>query len=160
MSLEELEKRVRVLEDLEAIKKLKARYGQVCDNGYDADELAAMFTEDALFLLTEKGETQKDKGRDAIRQRFKVMPQRIAFADHHFVSPIIELKGDKAEASWLMWTPATLADGKCVFGAGVERDKYEKVNGKWLISETHLEIFFRAPYGDGWGEIKLAPPPD
>ena len=158
MSLEELERRIQALEDLEAIKKLKARYAQICDNDYDPDDLAKLFTEDAEFVLTEKGVTERDKGKDAIRKRFAVMPTRIAFAVHHFVQPYIEIKGNKAQGLWYMWTPATLADGQCVWGSGIEKDKYEKVNGEWLIAETHLTIFFRAPYGKGWGETRLGPP--
>ena len=49
MSAEDLaaiEARLRRLEDIEAIKRLKARYCAACDDGYDPDRLAALFTED------------------------------------------------------------------------------------------------------------------
>ena len=49
MNLEDLARRVQVLEDIEAIKKLKARYCAYCDNNYDADGLASLFTEDAIW---------------------------------------------------------------------------------------------------------------
>jgi hypothetical protein len=45
MSLEDLERRIRVLEDIEAVKKLKARYCALCDEHFDADGLAVLFTE-------------------------------------------------------------------------------------------------------------------
>ena len=41
----DLEARVRRLEDIEAIKQLKARYCALCDAGYDADGIAPLFTE-------------------------------------------------------------------------------------------------------------------
>ena len=45
MNVEDLARRLQVLEDIEAIKKLKARYCAYCDNQYDADGIAALFTE-------------------------------------------------------------------------------------------------------------------
>jgi ketosteroid isomerase-like protein len=159
-SMDELERRVQRLEDIEAIRDLKASYGQVCDQGYDPDKLAAMFTEDAEFNLTEKGTTQTSKGRAAIRERFLLMPKRIEFAAHYFIQQAkIAVEGNTAAASWLMWTPQTLAGGQSVFSSGIEHDVYEKVNGKWLFKKTTLDVLFRAAYGKGWGEIKLAPPP-
>jgi len=49
MSLEDLERRVQILEDIDAIKKLKARYTGYCDNGYDPEGIASLFTEDAVW---------------------------------------------------------------------------------------------------------------
>jgi hypothetical protein len=40
VTTKDLETRVRRLEDLEAIKQLKARYCRLCADGYDADRLA------------------------------------------------------------------------------------------------------------------------
>jgi hypothetical protein len=47
--LERLEQRLQVLEDAEAIRNLKARYAAFCDSQYDADGIAMLFTEDALW---------------------------------------------------------------------------------------------------------------
>ena len=44
-----LESRIQRLEDIEAIKQLKARYCGLCDDGYPADDLAELFTEDAIW---------------------------------------------------------------------------------------------------------------
>jgi hypothetical protein len=49
MDLADLERRVRALEDIEAIKQLKYRYADACDRGYDANALADLFTEDAVW---------------------------------------------------------------------------------------------------------------
>src|ERR1700732_2629561 len=48
--LERLERRLQALEDAEAIRNLKARYAALCDAQYDADGIAMLFTEDALWL--------------------------------------------------------------------------------------------------------------
>jgi hypothetical protein len=47
--LERIERRLQVLEDGEAIRNLKARYAALCDNQYDADGIASLFTEDAVW---------------------------------------------------------------------------------------------------------------
>ena len=47
--LERMERRLQALEDAEAIRNLKARYAAFCDRQYDADGIAALFTEDALW---------------------------------------------------------------------------------------------------------------
>ena len=38
--LERIERRLRALEDAEAIRNLKARYAALCDKQYDADGIA------------------------------------------------------------------------------------------------------------------------
>ena len=47
--LERIERRLQMLEDAEAIRSLKARYAALCDNQYDADGIASLFTEDAVW---------------------------------------------------------------------------------------------------------------
>jgi SnoaL-like domain len=44
-----MERRLQVLEDAEAIRNLKAHYAALCDSQYDADGIATLFTEDALW---------------------------------------------------------------------------------------------------------------
>lgn len=159
-TIQELEKRIVYLEETEAIRELKFLYGQVCDQGYDAETLTAMFTDDAEFHLTEKGKTQTSKGKEAIRERFLQMPKRIEFAAHYFVQQTkITVNENTAKASWLMWAPQILAGGDAVFSSGIESDVYEKVNGKWLIKKVTLDVLFRAPYGKGWNNVSLVASP-
>ena len=75
MNLDDLARRLQVLEDIEAIKKLKARYCAYCDQSYDADGLAALFTADALW---DGGEILgRHEGREAIRTFFRGSSQRL-----------------------------------------------------------------------------------
>lgn len=41
--LSELEERVRAVEDVEAIRNLKARYAAYCYDNYNADKIAELF---------------------------------------------------------------------------------------------------------------------
>ena len=46
MTIDQLAERLQVLEDIEAIKRLKARYCAQCDDGYNPDGIASLFVED------------------------------------------------------------------------------------------------------------------
>jgi ketosteroid isomerase-like protein len=115
MNLEALDRRIRRLEDLEAIKQLKARYAAYCDAHYDADALADLFTADAIW---DGGILGYNEGRAAIRQFFRGSSQRISFALHHIVNPIIEVDGDTAQGTWYLWQTCTYVDrNQAVWGA-------------------------------------------
>ena len=62
--LEELETRVKTVEDTNAIRNLKARYAELCDDNYTPDGIAALFVDDAVW---ESGPLGWVEGRDAIR---------------------------------------------------------------------------------------------
>ncbi len=113
MKLEELEQRLRVLEDLEEIKQLKARYAALCDNGYDCDGIAALFTPDGVW---DGGDLGRAEGRGAIRDFFVKAPKAFPFAIHHVMNPIIEVSGDTARGRWYLfsrsrWPKATRRRG-------------------------------------------------
>jgi hypothetical protein len=78
--LERLERRVQALEDAEAIRNLKARYAALCDQQYDPDGIAALFTEDALWDSPGLG---RFEGREAIRNFFRSASGIFSFAIHY-----------------------------------------------------------------------------
>ena len=161
--LEELEKRIQGLEDLEAIKKLKARYAQLADEKYSdgmpkgekdlegiANEMTQLFTEDAVWDGGRFGGILK--GRKEIYKRFK--GANFNFAIHYFVMPHITINGDRAKGRWYMWEAATLTDGTPVWIAGFEDDEYTKINGQWLMSYLKFTLVFLTPYHQGWFQKK------
>jgi hypothetical protein len=93
MDLADLERRVRALEDIEVIKQLKYRYADACDRGYDADALADLFTEDAVW---DGGLFGRYEGREAIRRFFEGVSSDIVFATHYMMNPIITVEDDQA----------------------------------------------------------------
>ncbi len=163
-TLEELEKRIQVLEDLEAIKKLKARYAQLCDAKYRdgrpkgkeelelvAKELANLFTEDAVWDGGK--EFGICKGRKEIYERFKKVS--LNFAVHYFLMPHITIEGNKAWARWYLWQVATLTDNTPVWFAGLEDDEYVKINGQWLQTLMKATVIFLTPYDQGWVKKRI-----
>ena len=49
MTTADFDARLTRLEDIEEIKQLKARYCAYCDDGYDPNGIAALFTEDGIW---------------------------------------------------------------------------------------------------------------
>jgi ketosteroid isomerase-like protein len=106
--LERMERRLQALEDAEAIRNLKARYAALCDDQYDADGIAALFTEDALWESPALG---RFEGREAIRGFFRSASGIFSFAIHYSLNGHIEVEGDTARARWYLFMPCTVAAG-------------------------------------------------
>ncbi len=150
-TVEELAKRIQILEDVEAIKKLKARYAMACDNNYNIEELAKLFTEDAVW--DGRPLFGVYQGKKAICEHFK--QAAFIFAVHYFVSPEITIEGDKAHSRWCALVAATRRDNTPVWLSGFEYDDYVKIDGQWFQSYMKTEINFYTPYHEGWVKMKI-----
>ena len=159
--VEALERRLRAVEDVQAIQRLKARYAQLTDARYHrkgvkdaaeveplAREIAALFTEDAVW---DGGPALGVcEGREAIFERFRAPTLR--FSWHYFLKPEIEVEGDAARATWDILAPCTTTDGRAHWMAGAEDDEYARVDGAWLHRRMKLRVVFMAPYDEGWAK--------
>ena len=97
---DDIEKRLRRLEDIQAIGQLFIDYGQFLDAG-DLDAYTSLFTEDGELKLGPMGQAQ---GRDAIKEVMaKALDGLVGTSFHIISSPIIKLDGDRA-TSEVMWT--------------------------------------------------------
>ncbi len=157
--LSSLESRLRVVEDIEAIRRLKARYGELADQRYGrngvkpraelepiARELATLFSEEAVW---DGGRALGlCQGREAIYQR--MLAPTLSFSWHYFVKPQIDVEGDRARASWDILAACTTQQNVACWMSGLERDEYVRVDGHWLHSRMSLEVAFMAPYEQGW----------
>jgi hypothetical protein len=132
--LEELEKRVRVTEDIQEIHQLQRRYvnALICT---EWDDCADCFAKDALIDVYLHDPV---KGNDNIRKWFKEeLALTHAGKEGDFVvHPIITLDGDKAKGKWLIYMmycyPRT---GQSLFWVqGFYDMDYVRENGKWKIS--------------------------
>ena len=139
MEGEELLKRITRLEDIEAIKQLKARYCEICDHeNYDPDAMANLFTEDGTW---DGGGVGKAEGREAIRKLFAGFPERIDRAQHIVVNPLIEVDGNQAHGVWYLISAMTQSDGtksKWPGSAGRYHEDYVKQNGEWKFRQVRV----------------------
>jgi hypothetical protein len=147
----DLKKRLQVLEDIEAIRRLKFRYASLCDYGYQADELATLFTTDAVW---EAGEPWGNfVGPAEIRDFFLTMPERVSFAIHALSNGQIDIDGSNAKAIWRTIIPASFIDrdqNKPHWMFCDYEDTYEKVSGTWLFSRVIVKVSHTFAHADGW----------
>jgi len=149
MNLEELAARITRLEDIEAIKQLKARYCEICDDDHNPDLITSVFTEDGIWEGRGIGYAQ---GHDEIRALFRRFQSAIRFSQHMTMNPIIEVRGEVAEGRWYFFGPFTMTEGnQALWQACRYHEDYRKADGRWLIS--HLRIRgprISADYAEGW----------
>ena len=144
----ELEKRIAQLEDIEAIKQLKALYCDICDDNHNPDRITKIFVEDGIW---EGGDFGKAQGLDAIRKLFQGFQKLISFSQHNIFNPRIEIDGDRAKGTWYLLGPFTFRkDNDARWIACRYEDDYVKVNGQWKYQHLRADIRMVAPYEKGW----------
>lgn len=145
--------RLEDAEDHRAIVALKTRYARLCDDGYDAEALAALFTEDAVW----DGSPMfgRAEGHDGIVAHFRSAPAAIPWALHFTLSPELELHGapgpDRtASGTWYLWQPCTrrnrAGEEREAFLTGTYRDAYVKQAGVWRFASVRVHArWFTGP---------------
>ena len=141
-AISDLERRIQVLEDKEAIKKLKAQYWHSVDNK-QWDNLAECFTEDVVF---ESPHLVKMEGRDFIVKVLKRAMKNVKTA-HQGHNPVIEITVDNtASGRWALNDRVELPDNKFFQGYGYYEEEYVKENGSWKIKTSKLTYIFQDNY--------------
>lgn len=155
MSDEDTRRLVRRLADIEAIRQLKHVYCGLCDDNYDADPLAALFTEDAVW---DGGPIGRHEGREAIRRFFLGSSKRVPFALHLVTNPIIEVDGDTATGRWYLWEPLVYAmpgGNEAWWMSARYDDRYRRTAEGWKFAHVTITMKMLAPYDQGWGGTRL-----
>ena len=151
--LDELEKRVRAVEDTDAIRNLKARYAAYCDDNYNPDKIAELFVEDATW---ESGSLGRFEGREAIREFFRGASKIFTFAIHYGLNPHVEVTGDTARARWYLFMPCTLGEGnQATWRAGIDDEEYVRVGGEWKFKSKISTGIFSTPFDQGWAKVRI-----
>ncbi len=133
-----LEQRITRLEDIEAIKQLKARYCEICDDMHNPDRIASVFAEDGIWESEAFGRATGHAEIRALFQRFKDM---FSFSQHNIMNPIIEVNGDRATAMWYIVGPWTQADtGKETWMTLRYDDDYVKIGGEWKYQHLRARL--------------------
>ena len=129
MDLDELEKRVRAIEDLEEIKKLHQNYINLMDD-LKYKEVVELFTDDASVEIRNSGVLQGKEGLTEIY--VNRLGRRTARSEGHFViEPDITVEGDTAKGTWLVYM--LFSKPAIEWVQGRNEAEYRKVDGKWKI---------------------------
>jgi len=154
MNVEELSRRIQRLEDVEAVRNLKARYCEACDDNYNPEAIASLFVEDAVW---DGGDLLGVyRGREAIRQHMAEVSGRIRFAVHYCaLNPRITVEQDVAHAHWYGLVPMELSSGAAVWFACTYDDTMVRVGGEWLFKTVIVRGLFRTPYDEGWAKKRF-----
>jgi len=156
MDINEIAKRVQRLEDIEAIKQLKAEYADACDDMYNPKRMRNLFTKDAVWDGEKEG-FGKYVGIDEVCNFFDGAKNSLLFGVHFFLQPRIKMLSDtEAEGVFYLWQTSSMANGKDIFLSGLEFDKYRKENGKWKMSHMTLKLFYAADIKQGWRVDKMS----
>ena len=144
----ELQRRLTVVEDVEAIKRLKAEYCDICDSNHDQDRIVGIFTSDGIWESKGVGRAQ---GHAELRKLFKSFEERISFSQHNVFNPRIEVTGDQAHGIWYFLGPFTFrkANQDIWLAARYEED-YVKIDGVWKFQHLRAIGRMAAPYESGW----------
>ena len=130
-ALEESEKRLKALEDLEEIKKLHREYIS-CLDYLEFDKALEMFTENATAEIRQSG---PHKGIKAVTDLYHEMARVRGKSrdDGHFVGePVISVEGNKAKGHWTVYILFSKPSVQWVQGRN--DCEYIKENGKWKFS--------------------------
>ena len=131
MSLEDLEKRIQAMEDLEAIKKLHQTYIDLMDN-MEYEKVLDLFTEDGTAEVRNFG---IKRGRQELRETYieGLAKHRAGqrTEGHLAIEPNITVEGDTARGTWLIYMLFSKPTVEWV--QGTNEAEYRKENGRWMI---------------------------
>lgn len=160
-TLDDLKRRVALLEDREAIRDLIERYAEAADRGNDPALMRQLFCDDAIWEAPGFG---RFAGRDAItRGLAEIASTRLLWTMHYMISPRIQVADDRAAArvSWRVWELATVP-GKnsprpeAVWGGGTYHVDFVRSEGIWQIGHLRLDLELISSYREGWATRRLA----
>ncbi|MEM7220414.1 MAG: nuclear transport factor 2 family protein [Pseudomonadota bacterium] len=145
----DLAARIQRLEDIEAIRVLKARYCEVCDDDHNPDDIVTLFAPDGIW----EGEgIGRACGHDELRELFTGFAAAISFSQHMVHNPIIEVHGDRATGRWYFFGTFTMREGgQALWQACRYHEDYRRIDGAWKIQ--HLRVRppqMRAKYEKPW----------
>jgi SnoaL-like domain len=144
-----LEQRIQVLEDIEAIRKLKALYCAACDDDHNPEKLGPLFAEDATWEATVMG---KAEGREAIKAYLAAVGTsgRIRNSAHHAINPVIDVQGDRATGHWrlIMLYTENLGTEQVRYQRiiGWYRESYVRTVEGWKFQTLFCQVEESAPY--------------
>ncbi|MBK8990172.1 MAG: nuclear transport factor 2 family protein [Gammaproteobacteria bacterium] len=153
-----LERRIAVLEDIEAIRQLKHRYFFMCDRKRPADVLACFAPGEVRIDYGRIG--QFSRAADMVDVFTALACQEHIVEMHHAQNDQIEiLDATRAEATWgLYYFMINTRERTVTQLGGYYLDEYRKIDGAWKISATacHVTSTELLDLGEGMAKVIFA----
>jgi hypothetical protein len=160
----DLERRVRIGEDIEAINKLTRAYGYYLDKAL-WDEVIPLFTEDCSIELSALGVYV---GREQAARLFRdILGAGPAKSDenglvegrlynHMILQGIVHLDpgGDTASGRWRCFMQIAEFGNKALWGEGPYEIRYRKDGDIWRIHRLHFYRTYHTPFDEGWAKAR------
>ncbi len=151
-ALATLERRIRLLQDIEEIENLISMYGYYLDK-QQWDLLTDLFVEDSTTEISQRGIYVGKKG---LRRAWELFgPQNIErnhLHNHIQMQPVIHVDPEGQRACVRSRALSQLGTfwGAGIWGDSVYENEFVKEKGVWKIKKDHLYTTFFAPYDTGW----------
>lgn len=152
----DLLQRLETLEGESQVRRLMARYMDLCDvprAAMNVRELAGLFTVDAVWegIGTATAQTfGQHRGRDAVAAfvgSYLPPSEHFALNLHYLTSESIQVDGSTAKGQWIMQQISTYADQHSeLFGTRLNID-FRRVDGTWLIAHFRTQRLFNTVLG-------------
>jgi uncharacterized protein (TIGR02246 family) len=124
------------MDDVEAIKRLKARYFRTMETK-DWEGMRQVFTDDVVVDTTGSG-GQIVEGADTFMRYLQSTLDGVVTV-HHGHMPEVEVTGpDTATGVWAMQDILEWPDGRRMFGYGHYHETYARLEDGWRIATTRL----------------------
>lgn len=151
---EEVYNRLIELEDIEAIRKLKAAYCDACDDDHDGDAVAALFVKNGTWQQiggTKNADDRKRIGKEEIADFMFGLREAgfIKRSSHIVTNPVISVQGDQASGLWKFLMLYTHQNGTYFRIIGRYEDNYVKRNKEWFFKSLTAHVEENGPYQNG-----------
>lgn len=135
-----LEQRIRRLEDIEAIRKLKSYYSLYANVGEgtgDPVKFADLFTDDYIWDLSQ----QEFRGKQQIIDRLDEIARLQYIGVHFSLNPRIEVNGDEASGEWDLIFPVFPPDGRPLTTVcGYYTDRLRRTPDGWRFTYVKYRV--------------------
>lgn len=133
----------RVQDDVEALRRLTHEYCRSVD-GSNLDELMTLWTEDAVWDVTEFG-MGVVTGIDAIRAFYAGLIENTTHRCHLALNHVIDVDGDSASATVYVHAFVVTVDGSRDESLGYYEDEYVRAADSWKFRRRSVHPLLPPP---------------
>ena len=166
MNLEELEKRLVLMEDIQAIEDLQKMYGYYMDT-HQREQVASLFSDDTESIeiestglfLGKAGVKRFFLDNDLLQPGEKTVPSWInilIMMDQDVID--VDADGKTAKGRWNTWLAEAMNVGgipRQQWVQGYYENEYVKESGRWLFRKLHWNVTFFTSFEAGWLKVPL-----